>query len=147
MKFSDIWWTSPATAENGRLVMVTGRDDLDRARESGKYDSRVDITWKYDASPDGMPCDADAELMEKATDAMKATFGQGDAAILTGIYTGDGERNWVVYTRNLRVFSGLLNQALADLPVLPLLIEAESDPDWSEYTEMKEISYINTKGE
>lgn len=147
MKLNDNWWTSPTSAENGRLIMVTGRDDMERAIASGRYDSRVDITWKYTALADGMPCDADAELMQQATDAMAATFAQGDAAILTGIYTGDGERNWVVYTRNLRVFSNLLNKALADLPTLPLLIEAEADPDWLEYKEMRDISYINPKGE
>lgn len=61
---------------------------------------------------------------------------------MTGIYTGDGERDWVFYTQNLNIFGRVFNRALEPLEQMPLLIEAESDPDWEEYREMREISYI-----
>ena len=65
--------------------------------------------------------------------------GVGFAAFLTGIYTGAGERNWVFYTFSTDVFGSFLNRALADLPLLPLKIYAENDPDWAEYDEMLSI--------
>lgn len=142
MKFSDKWWTSPAEGEKGQLVIVTGRDGIDAAMESGKYTARVDVSWEYDSTADGMPTDEDARILENVTEALKETFRKENAAVLTGIYTGEGRRDWVFYTRNLGVFGKLFNQALADLPQLPLLIEAESDPDWEEYREMKSRSYI-----
>ena len=61
---------------------------------------------------------------------------------MTGIYTGDGERNYVFYSRNNSVFNKLLNQALAEFELLPLSIYAEKDPEWEEYHEMKDISFI-----
>ena len=41
---SDIWWTAPTEAENGNTILVTGRDDVDRFRASGKHVYRVEVT-------------------------------------------------------------------------------------------------------
>lgn len=142
MKFGDKWWTAPAEGEKGQLVIVTGRDGVEAAINSGKYNARVDVSWEYESKPDGLPVDADARILEDVTEALKETFRKEDAAVLTGIYTGEGRRDWVFYTRNLGVFGRLFNRALSALPQLPLLIEAESDPDWEEYREMKSRSYI-----
>ena len=56
--------------------------------------------------------------------------------VMTGIYTGDGQRNWVFYTRSLHIFQRKFNEAMAPFPALPLQFEAEEDPDWQEYREM-----------
>lgn len=142
MKLSNEWWTCPTQAENGKLIMVTGRDDIDKVRQSGRYDSRIDVSWNYNALPDGMPDVEDALLMEQAHEALLAVFKANPVAVMTGVYTGDGRRDWVFYTRNLRVFGGLFNKALEDLPVIPLVIEAEADPDWEEYANMRELTYM-----
>lgn len=137
---SDIWWTAPTEAENGNTILVTGRDDVDRFRASGKHVYRVEVTWRYDGG--GMPGRAEAELMEQATDALQAALRRDKVAVMTGIYTGDGQRDWVFYTKSLPVFNTILNRALADLPALPIVIEAYSDPDWAEYSEMRSATYI-----
>lgn len=142
MKISDEWWTSPTDSESGKLIMVTGRRGVEPAIETGKYTDRIDITWKYDADETGMPDKATSILMEQVTDSLQKTFRKEKAAIMTGIYTGDGERNYVFYSRNNTAFNKLLNQALAEFELLPLSIYAEKDPEWEEYREMKEISFI-----
>lgn len=142
MKISDTWWTSPQEGEHGNLVMVTGHDGLDEVIASGKYIYRIDVHWKYDAATNGMPSDDDAELMEKITDALTKAFKADKVAVITGIYTGDGERTWVLYTKNLKVFGIVFNRALQELPTVPLVIDASSDPNWDEYKEMRDISYI-----
>lgn len=136
------WWSAPTEAENGNTVIVTGRDYMDDIIAKGKFIYRVTVSWDYNALPSGMPEDGDAELMEKATDALLEEFKKDKVAYMTGIYTGDGRRDWVFYTQNLNIFGRVLNRALAPLEQMPLLIEAESDPDWEEYHEMREISYI-----
>lgn len=142
MTISDEWWTSPAEAENGNLIMVTGRDRIDNVIESGKYTSRIDVCWRYDALPDGMPTPEAARVMEQVDEALKAAFHKNKVAVITGIYTGDGRRDWVLYTYNLKVFSNVFNRALQDLPLLPLEITGEEDPDWEEYRHMREETYI-----
>ena len=60
-------------------------------------------------------------------------------AILTGVYTGGGEKVWVFYTRTVRVFGERLNEALAPFELLPISIYTEMDPDWEEYKDMYEM--------
>lgn len=136
------WWTAPTESESGATVLVTGRDYMDDVVAGGKYIYRITVSWDYNRLPDGMPEDADAVLMEQATDALQAAFRKDKVAYMTGIYTGDGRRDWIFYTKNLNIFNKVFNTALAKLDTMPLAIEAESDPDWAEYKEMKEISYI-----
>ena len=132
------WWTSPAQADDGRLIMVSGRRDIDAFRSNPRFSIRINITWEYsDAPDDGMPCDADAALMEQATDSLQAILKADPVAVLTGIYTGAGRRDWVFYTLSTHIFQKKLNEALAPLPLLPLQITAENDPGWEEYAEMR----------
>ena len=138
----DRWWSAPTEADNGHTIIVTGRDYMDEIIAKGKFIYRVTVSWNYNALPSGMPEDQDAELMEKATDALMSEFKKDKIAYMTGIYTGDGCREWVFYTKNLNIFGNVCTRALADLEQMPLLIEAESDPEWSEYHEMRDITYI-----
>lgn len=136
------WWSAPAEGDSGRTVIVTGRDYMDEIIAKGKFPYRITVSWDYSALPSGMPEDADALLMEQATEALMKEFKRDKAAYMTGIYTGDGRRDWVFYTGNLNIFNKVFNRALAEVDPMPLVIEAESDPEWEEYREMREATYI-----
>lgn len=134
------YWTYPAEAENGATILVTGRDDVDKYRSSGKYNFRVEVHWRY--APEGMPTDDQARLMGDATDALQAALDKNKGAVLTGIYTGDGSRDWIFYTKGLEMFGKIFNRALEGLPQMPLQMEAYQDPDWEEYGEMRLATYV-----
>ena len=136
------WWTSPAESEDGKLIMVTGRRDVDQFRNNPKFSIRVEITWKYSSDSSGMPDEVTSKLMEDVQEAMVAEFKKDPVAVLTGIYTGDGERNWVFYTLSTHIFGRKINEVLAPIDLLPISIYTENDPDWEEYSQMKEISEI-----
>lgn len=136
------WWSCPAEGDGGRTVIVTGHDGLDSQRLSGIYNFRVDVGWDYGGRPDGMPDEEDARLMEDATEALHKELKKTKAVVMTGIYTGDGRRDWVFYTRDLGLFQSIFNRALAGVDSMPLQIEAEEDPGWEEYLEMRSGSYI-----
>lgn len=142
LKLTDEWWTSPAEADNGALVMVTGRRDMDPVIATGKYNYRIEITWKYEAEQNGMPDVATSTLMEEVQDALQADFMKDPVAVLTGIYTGNGERNWVFYAMSVKIFERKLNEDLARFELLPLTLYVENDPEWSEYQEMREATEI-----
>lgn len=142
MKYTDKWWSYPAEAESGKTIIVTGRDKVDDFRDSGKYIYRIDVTWNYNALSDGMPEEDDAKLMEEATDALLEAFKKDKVAVMTGIYTGDGRRDWVFYTKNLKIFSIVFNKALEELPTIPIVIAAEEDSAWEEYSHMREETYV-----
>ncbi len=142
LKIDDEWYTSPGESESGKLIMVTGRCRLQRVIESGKFNDRIEITWRYTPDKDGMPDYETSSLMEKVTDALQDELSHDNAALMTGIYTGDGQRNWIFYTINPRIFQSILNRALADFELLPLELYAEKDPEWLEYKEMVEQAGI-----
>lgn len=146
LKIGSDWWTSPTESETGKLIMVTGRSDMDSVINSGKYNDRVEITWKYEGDNTGMPDYATSSCMEKVQEAIENVFDKDPVAILTGIYTGDGERNWILYAQSLKIFERKLNDTLASFDLLPITIYVEKDPQWNEYKEMRELSEI-MKGE
>ncbi|MDE6056378.1 MAG: DUF695 domain-containing protein [Muribaculaceae bacterium] len=138
----DKWWTYPAESEDGQTILITGRDEIEKWQKPGKFPIRVTVSWDYTPKPDGMPSDADADLMEQATDALLYEFRKDKAAVMSGIYTGAGRRDWVFYTHSLNIFGKVFNRALAPLPELPLKFEAAEDPDWEEYRDMREATYV-----
>ena len=135
LKLTDEWWTCPAEADNGKLIMVTGRRNMEDI-------IATEVTWKYEGDANGMPDVATSTLMEEVQDALQADFMKDPVAVLTGIYTGNGERNWVFYTRSLTIFGRKFNEDLAKFELLPLEFYAENDPEWNEYREMREETEI-----
>ena len=137
--FGGEWWTTPAEDEAGNLLMVTGREDIDKFRNNVRFSIRVEISWKYGG--DGMPSETDgtADLVEQADTGLRTVFHKDPVAVLTGIFTGGGERTWVFYTLSTHIFQKKINEALAELPLLPLEITAENDPEWAAYDEMNEL--------
>ena len=123
--------------------MVTGRRDVDKFRNNSRFNIRVEISWKYDGDASGMPNYETSTLMEQVQGALETEFKKDPIAILTGIYTGDNERNWVFYTLSTHIFGRKLNEALVNFELLPITIYCENDPDWNEYQEMKELSEID----
>lgn len=142
IKIGNDWWTSPTESASGKLIMVTGRRGIEQAKESGKYKIRVEITWKYPGDASGMPDTPTSTIMEAVQDALQKVFMKDPIAILTGIYTGDGERNWIFYTTSVHIFEKKINLALAPFDLLPITIYTENDPDWLEYEEMRDASEI-----
>lgn len=134
------WWTAPAMSDDSRDILVSGRRDVAQFRRNPKFSIRVEISWRYSDDPAaGMPGDADAAVMGQATDSLAAAFAADPVAVMTGIFTGAGERTWVFYTLSTRIFQKKLNEALDPLPLLPLVITAENDPRWEAYDEMAEV--------
>jgi hypothetical protein len=80
--------------------------------------------------------------MEAVQNAMTDVFDKDPVAILTGIYTGDNERNWIFYCTSVHIFEKKINLALATFDLLPISIYTENDPQWLEYDEMREASEI-----
>ena len=137
MKLSDEWFTAIAESEVGTdTIFVSGRCDIEEFRLSGKFKERAEVTWRYDADGKGMPDEATATLMEEVMAVLRRAMEKNKLAILTGVYTGVGERNMIFYTRNIPAFGNTLNEALMSYELLPLTIYTEKDPDWNEYAEM-----------
>lgn len=139
MKLSNEWFTALSENETGQLVTVSGRIELTEFVQSGKFKERVEITWKYEGDEKGMPLETLAEKMEQVQETLRKAMEKDKLSILTGVYTGGGEKIWVYYTRTVRVFGERLNEALASFELLPISIYTELDVEWEEYSDMLEM--------
>ena len=139
MVLTDKWFSGMELNDAEQPVFITGRDDIEEFRNCGKLKERVEIYWKYEASANGMPTEKEADLMNKAQEALRTVVEKDKLAILTGVYTGNNERTMVFYARTAKVFGERLNDALKNFPLLPITIYVEKDPEWNEYAEMLEI--------
>ncbi len=134
------WLTMPTTDDAGNTIIVTGLTDVGKFRSKPRYSIRVNISLGYEpAGPLGFPDETTAQTLEEVTEAFLANLKGKNTAVLTGIYTGAAQRDWVFYTFSTEVFNSYLNRSLADFPLLPLKISAENDPDWEEYDEMMTV--------
>ena len=120
--------------------MVTGRRDIAKFRDNPRFNIRVEIAWEYGL--EGMPALEDGEMMEQVTERLQREFDKDPVAVMTGIFTGEGRRDWIFYTLSTNIFGRKLNEALSDLPALPLKVYCENDPDWAQYDEMRFLSEI-----
>ena len=139
MRLSDNWFTALSENEEGDMITIYGREDVEEFIASGKFKERVEVTWKYSPDTKGLPSNADAELMESVEAVLRKAMEKDKLAILSSVYTGGGERIWVFYARTARVFGERLNEALKDFELLPLSLYVEKDPDWEEYKDMYEM--------
>lgn len=126
------WLTEPAESTDPahQLVLVTYRTDIDKFKDNPRFHFRIEVTWTY--APAGMPDDNQAETLEQVTQALQLVFLKDPVAVLTEMSTGAGKRVWVFYTLSLHIFQRKFNEALADLPPLPLTFEAFDEPVASE---------------
>ena len=125
--------------EAGQLITVQGRDELKEFMACGKLKERVEVTWPYESDSKGLPSEALAERMETVEAALRKAVEKDKLAILTGVYTGGGEKVWVFYTRTTRVFGERLNEALVYFDPAPTAIYTELDPEWEEYQDLYEM--------
>ena len=140
MVLTDDWFTTLSHTDNKQLVFLNVRKGIQNFFETGKLRVRVDIAFPYSSESDGMPDEASAKLIEEIEPLLKKTIEKDKLAILTGNYTGGGQKDWTFYTRHLPTFGERLNACLAPYPPLPLEIHCEEDPEWSDYQEMLQLA-------
>lgn len=117
-----------------RFLLV--RKELMPHLETGKYPYRIEIRWAYEGDRRGMPADTVGAEMEAFETALSPALERNKLALLAYSCTGEGLKEWVYYTRNLKAFGETLNTALSDLPQFPLSFEADEDREASMFKEV-----------
>lgn len=121
------------------------RDEMPKALAERKYPIRVDMTWAYDGDRSGMPSDELTDQMTSLEEVLIPALEKTNLALLAYQVTGEGERLWCFYTRNLNAFQETLNEALSELPLFPLEFYAEEDLEGEAFNEV--IPFINKEKE
>ena len=129
----DAWTIAEGNVE-GRPLLIRIRPDLVNFQGVENFPMKLTIRWTYgDDHDSGMPSDQQSEEMRNLEDDLVAEFEREDAGVLAYIYTACGMREWHFYFADIEIIQTAINAATNGKPKMPLEIEADEDPDWSEH--------------
>ncbi len=132
-KIEDSWFLAEGELE-GLPAVIRARQHLTDWVGHPDYTRKLTIAWSYRPGDDsGMPSEATYKAMEAFEDAIFDSLERGPSAIFVAVYTHNGRREWIGYTRDIDESENLLNKALEDHEPYPLELTTEEDPQWGEY--------------
>ncbi len=92
--------------------------------------------WKY-ASESGQPGPIDLGGMNSLEDALEGALKGSHVATLAVVSTGENLREWTFYALSEDSFLERFDEAIGNLPPLPIEIHTAHDPTWSMYTKFR----------
>ena len=132
----ELWATAISNnAATGRQIIWRYAKDLRVGFDRATQPQRIIIVWRY-ASESGQPY-PDHDGMNRLEDALEGVLKGSQVATLALVSTGENLREWTYYAQSEDSFSERFEEAIKDLPALPLEIHVAHDPTWSLYTEFR----------
>ncbi len=133
MKLNDTWFAGESK-NNGKPVIIRGRQYLKNFIESKQYPELIELTWSVkNPTENGIPEPEENFEMGQIEDALIDSFESDLQSILTIVYTNNNQRTWIFYTKSVTEFGKRLNETLANFPRIPISIEKDDDPNWELY--------------
>ena len=126
-------WTGVEGRFDGRPSLLRFRPGLSQHLGDVRFSRRLQVTWTYgDDASGGMPSEKDSDAMRVLEDRLVSSLEAAQAGVLAFVFTHGGHREWHIYVSESVELGEVINEALADLPGLPIDLEIEDDPEWSE---------------
>jgi hypothetical protein len=130
-------WIVTTSKQHEHLLLLKVRAEVPADVQPAKYPNALEMHWKYAPDSQGMP----AEKVVTQIARFEATLDplQGDhIGYLMMIVTGSGERTWLWYAADPKVFAKELNRLIPGHPFPITLNAAAKEPDWKTYRAMRE---------
>jgi hypothetical protein len=135
---ADEHWSVLEAQKNGRPLIVRYRGERPNDIVPTDYPFLLSATWGYQtANPAGLPSEQDQELMSRFEDALESALESSGSAHLMVVLTGNGERDWLWYSRGEEDSMRLVNQALKGHKPYPVQFSVQRDPKWRAYTQFQ----------
>lgn len=133
----ELWATAVSkNATTGRQIFWRYAKDLSAGFDRSTQPYRVIIAWKY-ASESGQPGPADHSEMNRLENALEGVLKGSQVATLALVSTGENLREWTYYAQSEDSFSERFDEAVEELPALPITIYMAHDPAWSMYASFR----------
>src|SRR5262245_38660035 len=132
---ADRWAT--ATSTNGkRKILFRYVMHVPAGVDPAEFPNLLVVVWPYSSANDGrMPDGPTNDQQITFEDLVDPALTNSDNAHLVWVRTGEDEKVWWWYSRDINEALEIINQVLADQPRFPIEIEKDSDPDWSAWRE------------
>lgn len=145
----NIWSISEGFSSEMPFI-IRFRTPVLEPKEVGEYTSLLTVVWPYAEEDSGeMPTETESKEMEIFEDRLLKAWESDATAVLTAVFTFDGARQWVFYTRDRNRCTLLLHQMPQEEEPYPIELETEEDPEW-EYLRnelMLNVSYCQYQKE
>ena len=134
LELNDTWFGGE-TEKNGKPVIIRGRQYLKNFIDSKQYTEHVEFVWKFETETEnGIPTAEENIFMQKVDDTLIQNLESDLQSVLTIVYTHDGIRSSIFYTKSVPEFLKRVNKALSEFKKLPIEITNGKDIEWELYT-------------
>jgi len=136
---TDAW--SIAKGKNPeRPSVLRFRPSLESFLGDENYPRRLMIVWQFEAADaTGMPTDTQSADMKDFENMLIDVLDPDRLAVLAFVYTTGGTREWHFYLSDVSEVGIRINQALSNIPQLPIDLTVEDDPNWDELRQVFQI--------
>lgn len=133
IELNDTWFGSE-TENNEKPVIIRGRQHLKNIIDSKKYIEHVEFVWTFETiTENGIPTPDENIFMQKIEDTLIKHLERDLQSVLSVVYTHDGIRSFIFYTKSVPEFLKRINKALTEFDKLPIEITNEKDLKWELY--------------
>ncbi|CAA6678227.1 MULTISPECIES: DUF695 domain-containing protein [unclassified Lentimonas] len=116
-----------------RPSVLRFRPSLEGFLGDANYPRRLMIVWQFEAADaTGMPNDTQSADMKDFENMLIDVLDPDRLAVLAFVYTTGGTREWHFYLSDVSEVGIRINQALSNIPQLPIDLTVEDDPNWDE---------------
>ncbi|WP_299103508.1 DUF695 domain-containing protein [uncultured Winogradskyella sp.] len=134
LELNDTWFGGE-TENNGKPVIIRGRQHLKNLIDSKQYAEHVEFVWTFEKETEnGIPTPEENIFMGKVEDALIKNLEPDLQSVLTIVYTNDNIRSWIFYTKSVPEFLKRINKILSKFEKLPIEITNGKDIEWELYT-------------
>lgn len=135
-------WLTATALEDEFTVIFRLLPEIPTGVVTADFPSRIEIVWTYQSpNESGMPGPDDQDIMNQFEARLVAAWQNAGIGHLSMLITGNQICEWQWYLKDVDQALFILNEAIADLPPLPIDIHTETDPDWYAYSNfMQQIS-------
>ena len=140
-QWSDNQWSVAQAERNGQPLLIRYRSQRPAGVKPASYPCLISATWSYQANEVGLPASEETERMaqfeDAVDDALASVLEVSPSAYLMVVLTGNGERDWLWYSREEAETMRQVNQALKGHKPYPVQFAVQQDRTWRAYAQFE----------
>jgi hypothetical protein len=143
---ADNQWSVAQFEKNGKPLIVRYRNERPQSVEMAAFPFLLSATWAYQPNEFALPSADEMEWMDRFEDALASALETSQTAHLMVVLTGNGERDWLWYTRGEAEAMRQVNQALQGHKPYPIEFSVQKDRGWKAYAQFEPVNASTSAG-
>jgi hypothetical protein len=129
----DVWFSAEGN-QNGRPVLIRGRQNLRDVVGVASHPKLLRIVWEYEViERSGLPSSELNASMANFENTILTEMERDLLCIFFCVYVHNGTKEWAAYSSDVQATCDRFNAVLADQEPYPVQLTVQDDPEWQEY--------------